>query len=243
MARIRTLKPEILEDARTAGLSDAAFRLFVAMIVLADYHGNLRADDRWLAGQVWWARGEFPRVAETLRELQEADLLTVYEVREQVYAAISGWTKHQRIDNAGKPRVPQLSDGSQILAAKFREIPLELAAGPRPPTTTTTTDYTQPEAAPKIRARRMGTIRSAITEGWVPDRSEANISTEAAGKQRGIDLRVELQSMRDWAKGENAKKADWDATWRNWVRRAKPRNAQGTQTTMPQVAIRKVPQL
>lgn len=46
MARIRTLKPEILEDARTAGLSDAAFRLFVAMIVLADDHGNLRADDR-----------------------------------------------------------------------------------------------------------------------------------------------------------------------------------------------------
>ena len=41
--RIRTIKPELLDDAVTAGLSDMAFRLFVSSIVLADDYGRLRA--------------------------------------------------------------------------------------------------------------------------------------------------------------------------------------------------------
>ena len=150
MARIRTIKPEILEDANTAGLSDSAFRLFVAMIVLADDHGNVRADDRWLGGQVWWARsacGDSPRVAEILGELSDAQVSGLYECRSQHYASISGWQKHQRIDNAGKPRVPLPSDGSPISAEILRESP-RFAAGPRPPTTTTSTDLSgKPDAA------------------------------------------------------------------------------------------------
>lgn len=57
--RIRTLKPEMLEDAIIAELSDTAFRLFVGMILLADDAGRLRADSRYLAGQIFWARGAF----------------------------------------------------------------------------------------------------------------------------------------------------------------------------------------
>jgi two-component system sensor histidine kinase BaeS len=34
--RIRTIKPELLDDERTATLSDAAFRLFIGLILLAD---------------------------------------------------------------------------------------------------------------------------------------------------------------------------------------------------------------
>jgi len=146
MPRIRTLKPEILEDANTAGLSDSAFRLFASAIVLADDYGNLRADERWLTGQIWWAHREPPRVAEFLRELCEAQLISVYEVREQLYMTIRSWSKHQRIDNASKPRVPKPCDGSPISAEEFRESPRN-AAGPRPPTTTTTTEREVDNAA------------------------------------------------------------------------------------------------
>lgn len=134
MARIRTIKPEILEDEKTAGLSDSAFRLFLAMIFLADDHGNLRTDDRWLGGQVWWARGNPPRVSECLREVAEADLIVVYQVRDQVYAHIRSWDKHQRIDNRGKARVPLPSEGSPILA-EFLRGNSRKSAGPRPPIT------------------------------------------------------------------------------------------------------------
>jgi uncharacterized phage protein (TIGR02220 family) len=117
--RIRTIKPEILEDEKTAGLSDAAFRLFTAAITLADDFGNLRGDARWLEAQVWWvaiSRGELPRAAAALHELHGAGLVTVYEVGTQRYAHLSGWERHQRVDNAGKSQVPKPSD------AKAREV-------------------------------------------------------------------------------------------------------------------------
>lgn len=110
MARIRTIKPEILSDARTAGLSDASFRLFISAISLADDYGNLPGDERWLKSQIWWAHDTPPRIAEILRELRRANLVTVYAVRDQTYLHLNGWTKHQRVDNAGKPLVPRPDD-------------------------------------------------------------------------------------------------------------------------------------
>lgn len=35
----------------------------------------------------------------------------------------------------------------------------------------------------------------------------------------GIDLRAETQKLKDWALGKGERKADWIATWRNWIRR------------------------
>jgi hypothetical protein len=123
----------------------------VAMIVLADDHGNVRAETRWLEGQVWWSRrfaevrGEIPRVAvaqAAIEELSAALLIEVYEVRSQLYAHIRSWEKHQRIDNAGKPRVPLPSEGVGIspnLAEVRGEIPQNSAGPPTPKGTTTPT--------------------------------------------------------------------------------------------------------
>lgn len=121
MPRIRTLKPEILEDKNTAGLSDSAFRLLVGMIVLADDYGNIRAEEEWLQGQIWWLHKIPPRIQNLLAELHSAPLIEVYEVRKQLYAHILGWEKHQRINNAGKPRVPLPSDGTTYFAAGFND--------------------------------------------------------------------------------------------------------------------------
>lgn len=124
--RIRSLKPEIVEDEVTAGLSDAAFRLFVSLIVLADDYGRVRGNPGWVQAHVWWARGESPRVADVLSELEAAGrvignpqgsvdkpgLITRYEVAGQSYIQITGWAKHQRIDNAGSSIIPPPSGAS-----------------------------------------------------------------------------------------------------------------------------------
>lgn len=109
--RIRTIKPELMEDAITAGLSHAAFRLFVGMIVLADDHGNLRASPKWLEGQVFHGRDIEHcgacclSMTDLVGELG-AKLVTFYDVDGQQYAHLNGWSRHQRIDNASEPRVP-----------------------------------------------------------------------------------------------------------------------------------------
>lgn len=61
---------------------------------------------------------------------------------------------------------------------------------------------------------------------WEPSRENINWAlSEQPSWDRTYALSV-AESFRDYwcAKGgADARKADWDATWRNWVRREKPR--------------------
>lgn len=103
--RIRTIKPELLEDAKVARLSCSAFRLFIGCISMADDHGNLRGELDYLRGQVFWGRPEV-EVAQVLSELGSTELVHTYRVRAQAYLHVAGWEKHQKIDKPGKPKVP-----------------------------------------------------------------------------------------------------------------------------------------
>lgn len=105
--RIRSIKPELLDDDKTATLSHPAWRLFVSGLLLSDDHGNLRAGTTYLLGQVFHSCGvDAADVKAALAELVALGLWKTYTVRGQTYAHVSGWNKHQRIDNAGKPKVP-----------------------------------------------------------------------------------------------------------------------------------------
>lgn len=110
--RIRSIKPEVLEDEVAAGLSDPAWRMWVSSWVLADDHGNLRAGTSYLAANVWQ---DTTRDADTPRqELIDKGLFEPYSVNGQKYVHVHAWNKHQRVDNASNPRVPkpEMDDGS-----------------------------------------------------------------------------------------------------------------------------------
>lgn len=143
--RIRTIKPELLDDEVAAGLSDAAWRLWVSTWTLADDHGNFRLGSKFLAAKVW--HDTTRDAEEPLRELILAGRIEPYAVRGQRYGHVVNWEKHQRIDNAGKPRVPNPSenDHSWNLSEFLRELP-RLAAGPRP--RPPTTDHEQGPSVP-----------------------------------------------------------------------------------------------
>jgi hypothetical protein len=237
VARIRTIKPEILEDEKTAALSDAAFRLFTSMIFLADDHGNVRADPRWLLGQIWWARRESPRVAEILREVSEAGLVEVYEVRGGVYAHLRGWGKHQRIDNAGKPRVPLPNDADaqpfpEFLAEgtgvsrRFAEIRGEIPLDPDPDPEHRSTEGDQDRevaaawpalAALKSKVRKSGRVPSSspLPSDWEPRPEE-----RATAASAGLDWLREAEAFRDHHAAKGSRFTDWHAAFRTWLRNA-----------------------
>lgn len=104
--RIRTFKPELLEDEKTAGLTDAEFRLFAAIVLLSDDHGNTRANPKWLTSQVWWRRRPSGDPSKAFVTLTQIGLVTPYEANGQHYVHVTNWDKHQRIDKPSKPRVP-----------------------------------------------------------------------------------------------------------------------------------------
>lgn len=106
MRRIRSIKPEILEDEKTAGLSDTALRIYVSTFVLADDHGNLRASSKFIEKQVFWSRDPAVPFPVAWAELTSCGLIREYVVDGQRYAHIHNWDKHQKIDHPSKPKVP-----------------------------------------------------------------------------------------------------------------------------------------
>lgn len=110
--RIRTIKPELLEDAKTAGLTHLQFRLFVSLLLLADDYGNLRASVGLIRGSAFWGTPDTSdeELESAIAELEDQGLIETYSMRGQVYAHIKNWSKHQRVDKPGKPRVPSPSD-------------------------------------------------------------------------------------------------------------------------------------
>ncbi len=110
--RIRTIKPEILEDDKTAHLSDREWRLFVSMFSLADDYGNLRGTPGWISAQILWAFGT-PDVSTEMEHLEELGLIESYDVAGQRYLHITNWARHQRVDKPGKPRVPGPKQGTR----------------------------------------------------------------------------------------------------------------------------------
>lgn len=106
MRRIRSIKPEILEDEKTAGLSDTALRIYVSTFVLADDHGNLRASSKFIEKQVFWSRDPAVPFPVAWAELTSCGLIREYVVDGQRYAHIRNWDKHQKIDHPSKPKVP-----------------------------------------------------------------------------------------------------------------------------------------
>lgn len=117
--RIRTIKPEWLEDEKLAAASDAARLLSVALLLTADDYGNGRAGLSHVASAVWGgaisravdenagdARELFRKAAGALQELADLRYLVLYECRGQAYFSIRNWSKHQNVRRPGKPRVP-----------------------------------------------------------------------------------------------------------------------------------------
>lgn len=136
--RIRTIKPEWLEDELLAGASNEARVLSVGLILMADDYGRGRANIATIASDVWrfaMAQDDGAHAAEVLamasrafRELLAMRFVIDYEVDRQRYFAIRNWNKHQKVDRPSKPRIPAPSEAETPTKSDHRET---LASVPR----------------------------------------------------------------------------------------------------------------
>jgi len=119
VARIRSIKPELLEDEKTATLSHLEFRVFVSLLLVADDYGNFRAAKARIQGAVLWAHED--DVGPVLERLATVGLLKLYTVGGQAYGHITGWSKHQKVDKPGKPMCPGPDAPSAVISIGTRE--------------------------------------------------------------------------------------------------------------------------
>jgi hypothetical protein len=111
--RIRTLKPEWLEDALIARQPEYVRVLSVALILMADDYGRARAEVEYVAGEAWRYHrdGAEQRARDGLAALERIRFIRLYEVDGQRYLEIRNWSKHQRVSHPGKPRIPPPPEG------------------------------------------------------------------------------------------------------------------------------------
>jgi hypothetical protein len=112
--RIRSIKPEWLEDEVLVMMSSDARVLTIALILMADDYGNGRCHVATIAGRVFPPSGDSPeelagsymRLVLALAEVTKSRFAGTYEVRGQHYFAIRKWKDHQKVQHPGKPLVP-----------------------------------------------------------------------------------------------------------------------------------------
>jgi hypothetical protein len=183
--RIRTIKPEWLEDELLALASSDARVLSIAVILRADDYGNGRANPVMMSGDVF--PGKVPEtLAKALEELARLRYLILYEVDGQHYYHIRTWDQHQKVDKPGKPRVPRFREELATLA----KVPESLAKVPESLATdhdhdhdpdlyhdTTTTVQSQPRNGSKVPCPRdlkllddqIATMETSMIPRWAID--------------------------------------------------------------------------
>jgi hypothetical protein len=168
VSRIRTIKPELLDDDKAAELPHQAWRLMVSVFVLADDHGRIRASIRYLAANVF--SGDREGVEEARERLCRDRFWILYRVNGEEYALIRTFRLHQRIDNAASPRLPDPLDADEPV--DLSDVPtddeIEAFRGGQRRQAVTPRNAAKTPAKAKSAASRRESPRNAAGSGSLP---------------------------------------------------------------------------
>lgn len=215
MARIRTIKPEFPQSESMGRVSRDARLLFVMLWTICDDHGRARAHSRMLASLLFPYdddAGEGVKV--WLKELEDEGCISLYEVAGSQYLQVTGWSKHQKIDKPSKPQFPGAEDTSRESSRES----IEDSENPR-----LGRDQGR-EGRGESRGEDRGTDRSRgsrLPTGW---QLPSEWASWAKSERPDLDIAQEGERFADYwhgVAGAKGRKADWQATWRNWIRNAR----------------------
>jgi len=169
--RIRTIKPEFLEDEKLGIMSPLTRLLFACTWLMADDYGNFRANPAWVRSQAfpYDEETDVGAIREALATLTRECMLTLYQVRGQSYYHVTNWSKHQRIDKPGKPHCPGPEEAENLPKTEHSRDSRETVAKPSRDCSETLApdrdldrdlDQRPPNLLPqKARTRELGTTR------------------------------------------------------------------------------------
>lgn len=117
--RIRSIKPEWIEDERFNACSDAAIRMAKVFYALVDDDGRCKASIRALGLAGWKfcdrVTDKTAHAAAAVAELIEARWLVGYEVDGEQYWSVRTFSVHQRISHYTASKLPAPPDSTESL--------------------------------------------------------------------------------------------------------------------------------
>jgi hypothetical protein len=106
--RIRTIKPELWQDERLAGLGDFEHRLYIGLLTQADDEGRTSANPNLIRARVFPFDPRPPEsFAPGLAALEAAALIQLYDVDGRSVLQIVSWAEDQRVDRPTPSTLPR----------------------------------------------------------------------------------------------------------------------------------------
>lgn len=246
MAKRRMIDPSIWDDPDVGELSGDAFKLFIGLISNADDDGRVEADPRKLKKIVFGYRDDLSSAsvaairAELLGRLSS---VVLYAVGDREYIALLRWCNYQTIarEKHVPSKLPPPSDGiledaprhpigipsaaegqSDSTLSKGKVIKENLSEGNQiedgdaPALAQVTKLAAVPK--PKGEASKSTTGKTAAPKGLeITPRMEVWAAEKVP---RVVDLDDATEEWLDYCRRENVRFSDWEAAWRNAMRRA-----------------------
>lgn len=216
MARSRNIKPSFFTNDDLSDCSFAARLMFAGLWTLADRAGRLEDRPKKIRGEL------FPHdqidADALLSELASKRFITRYSIGENKYIQVVNFEKHQ---NPHKNEIESVIPEPEPLAIN----PDLSGAAPEysglnPLTDSLTLGKKEPLS--EVPKKNLG---SRLPQDW---RAEDDLRFFAASQ--GLtdrEIALEEEKFRDYwhaVAGQKGSKADWPATWRNWIRNRRIEN-------------------
>lgn len=167
----------------------------------------------------YWSTGGLPDDDKRLASIARATLEQWSEMRSTIAEFFGDGWKHARIDeeleNAAKAYERRASAGRAGGKAKAMAQQSASIATAMPEQSHSQPHTQKEKEEPKGSSKKRG---ERLPEGWVPD--------EVFARSEGLSVSEcsrEAEKFRDYWRGQPGQrgvKLDWDATWKNWVRKA-----------------------
>lgn len=174
--------------------------------------GQLVFSERFLAVKWRWSKS---RVHRFLKRLEIEAMASHQTDREATHITICNYDNYQFGRTTGEPQSEPQTEPLADHPRTKEEEGKELKKEEKKDTSSLRSD---------ARARSRGT---RLPPDWRPDDAGRTFAIDLIGNQRS---HLELQKFRDYwhaRAGPGGVKLDWEATWRNWIRKAAETKAQG----------------
>lgn len=222
MARIRTIKPEFWTSEQVMDCKPLTRLLFIGLWNFVDDYGRAPVAPRTIKAQVMPADDvSGADIQDMLNELNALGLILFYSAADKEYFEITGWAKHQKIDNPSKYKVcpAPFSEESEILAIPSEDSPtigLEGRGGEG-----------------KVKGKKVAAPKDAEPKSEKKSRSRPKVTiAENYGFSDGVkqyaaklgfvegEIARELTRFVRHAKQNDRRCADWDSAAENWFDKA-----------------------
>lgn len=228
MSRARNIKPGFFKNEVLVELPFEYRLLFIGLWTMADRAGRL--EDRPTKVRMELFPADAVDVDAGLQSLHDNGFILRYVIEGKRLIQVLAWGKHQN---------PHIKEAQSTLPAPDEhgvstvQAPTKASASPSDSLIPDSGYLIPLEPAGSVAAARSCPNGTRLAADWsLPD----DWKKWAASERPDVDATREGQCFADYwhgVAGAKGRKADWEATWRNWIRRAQARGGGGGRNGSP----------